>query len=69
MKTYNMDHGGGNHPILAAFSSLLSLASASFAVITVQSVQPFFTLFGSLIAMVSGFFAIRYYYYATKKIK
>ena len=66
--TYSMDHGG-NHPILAAFSSLLSLTSASFAVITVQSVQPFFTLIGSLIAMVSGFFAIRYYYYATKKIK
>lgn len=58
-----------SHPYLAAISSVISLTSASICLITASDVQPYFTLAGSIIAIASGIFAIRYYYYATKKIK
>lgn len=58
-----------SHPYLAAVSSVISLTSASICLITASDVQPYFTLAGSIIAIASGIFAIRYYYYATKKIK
>ena len=57
------------HPFLAAISSVISLTSASICLITASDVQPYFTLAGSIIAITSGIFAIRYYYFATKKIK
>jgi|TARA_R110000868_G_scaffold195351_1_gene441043 hypothetical protein len=57
------------HPYLAALSSVISLTSASICLITASDVQPYFTLAGSIIAIASGLFAIRYYYFATKKIK
>lgn len=56
-------------PMAAFMSSCVSIVSAFFAVITVQDVQPYFTLVASIIAALSGAFAIRYYWYATKKIK
>jgi hypothetical protein len=68
MKTIEMENGNG-HPVLAAFSSIVSLLSASFSVLTITEVQPLITLFGSIIAIASGIFAIRYYYHATKKVK
>lgn len=64
-----MENSGGNHPFLAAFSSVLSLSSATFAMISANTVQPYLTMFGSVVALASGIFAIRYYYFATKKIK
>jgi hypothetical protein len=39
------------------------------AVISVTSVQPIVTLIASLVAIVSGLFAIRYYYKQTKNLK
>jgi len=68
MKTIEMENGHG-HPVLAALSSIVSLLSASFSVLTITEVQPLITLIGSVIAIASGVFAIRYYYYATKKVK
>lgn len=58
-----------NHPVGAAVSSTVSLLTALFAVLTLESVQMYLTMSASLIAIVSGVFAIRYYYHATKKIK
>lgn len=58
-----------SHPFLAALSSVISIISASLCLITASDVQPYFTLAGSIIAIASGMFAIRYYYFATKKIK
>lgn len=57
-----------HHPF-AAISSIVSLVSASFCIITATEVQPYFTLLGSIVAITSGIFAIRYYFFATKKIK
>ena len=64
-----MENNNGNHPVLAAFSSIVSLTSASICLITASDVQPYFTLLGSIVAIASGLFAVRYYYYATKKVK
>ncbi len=58
-----------SHPIGAAVSSTISLLSASFAVFTLQNLQIYLTMTASVIAIVSGMFAIRHYYYATKRIK
>ena len=58
-----------SHPIGAAVSSTISLLSASFAVFTLQNLQIYLTMTASAIAIVSGMFAIRHYYYATKRIK
>lgn len=57
------------HPLLAPFGAITSLVSAAFSVFTIDAVQPLVTLFGSGIAITSGIYAIRYYHYATKKIK
>jgi hypothetical protein len=64
-----MENNNGNHPVLAAFSSIVSLASASYCLIAASDVQPYFTLLGSIVAILSGIFAVRYYYFATKKVK
>jgi hypothetical protein len=58
-----------HHPVGAAVSSTVSLLSALFAIITMQNVQMYLTMTASVIAITSGVFAIRYYYYATNKIK
>jgi hypothetical protein len=57
------------HPVGAAVSSTVSLLSALFAIITMESVQMYLTMSASVIAIASGVFAIRYYYHATNKIK
>ena len=58
-----------HHPILGLINYVVTISSAMFSIITVQQVQPIVTLVSSLIAFVSGIFAIRYYHFATKKIK
>ena len=63
-----MENGNAGHPI-ATLSAFISFASAGFCVITASDIQPYFTLLGSIVAIASGLFAIRYYYFATKKIK
>ena len=47
-------------------STMVSLVSAT---ISITSIQPLFTLIASLVAIVSGGMAIRYYYKMTKKLK
>jgi hypothetical protein len=69
MKTGIMDSQIYHNSFMGAVTSLLSLGSASFSVITFKDVQPMVTLIGSLIAIASGIFAIRYYHFATKKLK
>jgi hypothetical protein len=62
-----MDHHSNHY--LAAFNSILSLISSTFCVVTLGDIQPYVTFGGSCLAIVSAFFAIRYYYFATKKLK
>ena len=50
----------------ALVSTGISLTAAS---LTLTQVQPFVTLLAGVTAILSGVFAIRYYYNATKKIK
>jgi hypothetical protein len=47
-------------------STIVSLVSAT---LSITSIQPLFTLLASLVAIVSGVMAIRYYYKMTKKLK
>jgi hypothetical protein len=58
-----------NHPVGAAVSSTISMLTALFAILTMENVQMYLTMSASFVAIVSGAFAIRYYYHATKKIK
>lgn len=51
------------HPNHADISATVSILSA---VVTVSSIQPFVSLCAGLVAIVSGIFAIRYYYWKTK---
>lgn len=64
-----METSNQHHPFMAAVSSLISIGSATFCVIKATDIQPYFTLLGSIVAITSGLFAVRYYYYATKKVK
>ena len=50
----------------ADFGMVLSITSAA---ISIASIQPIVTFVASLVAIVSGVFAIRYYYKAAKKFK
>jgi hypothetical protein len=50
----------------ALVNTAVSMTAAS---LTLTQVQPFVTLLAGFTAIVSGIFAIRYYYNATKKIK
>ena len=54
------------HSDRADLSTILSIMGA---VISVTNIQPIVTLIASLVAIVSGGFAIRYYYLASKKLK
>jgi hypothetical protein len=51
---------------LADTSASISILSA---VVTISSIQPFVSLTAGLVAIVSGIFAIRYYYWKTKDVK
>jgi hypothetical protein len=64
-----MDHNFGHNSYFGAITSLTSLGSASFSLLTIEQVQPIITLVGSLIATGSGIMAIRYYITATNKLK
>jgi hypothetical protein len=55
---------GNNHQ--ADQSTIVSLVSAT---ISITNIQPLFTLLASLVAIVSGTMAIRYYWKMTKKLK
>lgn len=46
-----------------------AIVSVFGAIISISKVQPVVTLAAGCIAIVSGLFAIRYYYLASKKIK
>lgn len=50
----------------ADLSASISVLSA---VVTISTVQPIVSLFAGLIAIISGIFAIRYYYWKTRNIK
>jgi hypothetical protein len=50
----------------ADFGVVLSITSAA---ISISNFQPIVTMLASLVAIVSGVFAIRYYWKATKKFK
>jgi hypothetical protein len=54
------------HSNQADFGMVLSITSAA---ISIASIQPIVTFVASLVAIVSGVFAIRYYYKAAKKFK
>lgn len=54
------------HNDQADISVILSIGGA---VISVTSLQPIVTFLASLVAIVSGVMAIRYYWKATKKFK
>ena len=45
-----------------------TIVSISSALVSIGNFQPLVTLLASLVAIVSGLFAIRYYYRATKKL-
>lgn len=57
-----------DHPILAGLSAVLSFCSGVFALITINEVQLIMTIIVSGIGGVSGLFAIRHYWFATRKI-
>lgn len=48
-------------------ADLLTIVSGTTALISVTSIQPYVTLIASLVAILSGIFAIRYYIKASKK--
>lgn len=54
------------HNNTADISTSISLLSA---VVTISSIQPFVSLMAGVVAIVSGVFAIRYYYYKTEDVK
>jgi hypothetical protein len=64
----SMENNPDNHPYLGFSSTLISIFSATFCMVA-SDIQPYATLVGSIVAILSGIFAVRYYYYATKKIK
>lgn len=47
----------------------LTILSGTTAFISIVSIQPIFTLLASIVAIISGLFAIRYYIKAAKKFK
>ena len=50
-------------------ADLATIVSVSGAILSIANIQPIVTLIASLVAIVSGIFAIRYYIQATNKIK
>jgi hypothetical protein len=62
-----MDLQTSGHPVIATILAVICLISGLFASI-VANIELFVRLGAGAIAMVSGFFAIRYYYYATRKV-
>jgi hypothetical protein len=50
-------------------ADLATVVSLTGAALSIANIQPIVTLIASLVAIVSGVFAIRYYIKATNKIK
>jgi hypothetical protein len=50
-------------------SDLLTIVSGTSAFISIANVQPVVSLLASLVAIISGVYAIRYYIKASKKFK
>jgi hypothetical protein len=50
-------------------ADLATIISVSGAMLSIANIQPIVTLVASLVAIISGVFAIRYYIKATNKIK
>jgi hypothetical protein len=50
-------------------ADLATILSVSGAMISIADVQPVVTMIASLVAIVSGLFAIRYYLKATKNLQ
>jgi hypothetical protein len=46
-----------------------TIVSVISAILSLSNIQPLFTLIASLVAIISGLMAIRYYYKMTKKLK
>jgi hypothetical protein len=55
-----------NHNSQAGASAGISMISA---VVTISTIQPLVSLCAGLVAIISGDFAIRYYYWKTKHLK
>lgn len=64
-----MENPQHSDPYLAAVSTVISMVSAFFALISIKDAQAIAGLVASAVAIVSGVFAIRYYYHSTKKLK
>lgn len=52
-----------HHDNTSAFATIVSLLSAA---VTISSIQPIVSLTAGIVGVLSGLFAIRYYYKATK---
>jgi hypothetical protein len=50
-------------------ADLATIVSVSNAMLSIADIQPIVTMLASLVAIISGVFAIRYYIKATNKIK
>jgi hypothetical protein len=57
-----------SHPIIAAILTLISVSCGAIASI-MSNIDLLFRMGTGFIAMASGLMAIRYYHYATKKIR
>ena len=53
----------------AGLTSMLSMASASLAMITIDDVHSYMSLMSSAIAIISGFLSSRYFYKKSKNEK
>lgn len=51
------------------YGDTATILSVSSAIISVTDFQPIVTMIGSIVAIISGIFAIRYYYLMSKKLK
>jgi uncharacterized membrane-anchored protein len=61
------NHNTGD-PVMAFYFTLLSVVSGSLASI-ISNMEVITRIAAAMVAIVSGFMAIRHYYYATKKIQ
>lgn len=50
-------------------ADLATIVSVGSAMVSMADVQPIITMIASLVAIISGLFAIRYYMKATAKLK
>jgi hypothetical protein len=51
------------------YADSATIVSISSALLSIANFQPLVTLIASVVAIISGGFAIRYYYRATKNLK